>query len=70
MRSSLEEYRYAVVSGRTVKLDENRSNTVQSMKSLMEHKLFIKDETVPVILKYTRTVYVRESQKITWGMGF
>ena len=55
MQFSYEEYWYAVVSGRIVKLDENQSNTIQGTKSEMEHKQFINDEIEPVIFYYKRT---------------
>ena len=44
-----------MLGGRKVKLDENRSNTIPETDSLMEHKQFIKDETVPLIFEYIRT---------------
>ena len=42
-----KEFMDAVVSGRKVEVDENRSDTVSGAKSLAKHEQSIRDETIP-----------------------
>ena len=51
-------------------LDENRSNTVQGTKSLMEHKQFINNESVPLIFKYTKNFVDRIESENNLGYEF
>ena len=65
-----KEFLNAVVSGRKIELNENRSDTIPDIESSTEHEQFIRDEAVPHLQLHKDRVGRRESGNNQRGMGF